>query len=191
MPDIIKLGFRLFVITVVATLCLAVTNVLTEQPILDQIEATNQKAQREVLANVDDFQQIYSLDYSDPGSKSEYPRVLEVYQGLSGGEIRGYTLKVANMAYGGQMIVLVGIGPDSKIEGIRILQHSETPGLGANAQNDNFYKQYIGKAATVNINSNDISAISGATVTSNSVTDSVDAAIDFYKGKLINGGDEQ
>ena len=71
MSDIIKLGFRLFVITVVATLCLAVTNVLTEQPILDQIEATNQKAQREVLANVDDFQQIYSLDYSDPGSKSE------------------------------------------------------------------------------------------------------------------------
>ncbi|HZK35318.1 MAG TPA: FMN-binding protein [Bacillota bacterium] len=192
MPDIFKLGFKLFVITVVAAFALSITNMFTEQPILDQIKAANEIAQKDVLANAEHFDSIYSYDDDISTNESEeYPMVLEVHKAYNESRISGYTLKIANMAYGGELILIVGINVDGTVEGIRIMQHKETPGLGANAQKPKFYDQYVDKTAQTHIDSDEVSVISGATITTNAVTASVNAAIDYYNSELVAGGGNQ
>ena len=69
---------------------------------------------------------------------------------------------------------------------IDILEHSETPGLGANSTKDEFKKRFKGKQAGIEVvknspKDNDIQAISGATITSKAVTRAVNAAIEQMK----------
>ena len=72
---------------------------------------------------------------------------------------------------------MVGISKDGKITGVEIGNHSETPGLGSKATEPMFKNQYVDK-------DNEISAMSGATITSNGVTSGVNAAMKIYNEKL-------
>ena len=79
---------------------------------------------------------------------------------------------------------MVGILPDGSIAGIQILSCSnETPGLGANATNEEFYGQYAGKpgdgSLKVSKDGGEIQAMTGATITSRAVTNGVDAAANY------------
>lgn len=61
---------------------------------------------------------------------------------------------------------------------------SETPGLGAKAQNTDFITQYNGLGGKISVVKNqtpsgdEIQAISGATITSKAVTKAVNAALE-------------
>jgi electron transport complex protein RnfG len=81
----------------------------------------------------------------------------------------------------------VGVGADGKISGVKILEHSDTPGLGANADSKNyyvdrangihFYDQFAGKSASDPFEpKQDVIAITAATITSRAVAASVKAA---------------
>jgi Na+-translocating ferredoxin:NAD+ oxidoreductase RnfG subunit len=75
--------------------------------------------------------------------------------------------------------MVVGIDPDDfKIRGIEILEQQETPGLGARIEEDQFREQFKGKIINETIiiqikgaatGPNDVSAITGATITSKTV----------------------
>src|SRR3712207_9303570 len=54
--------------------------------------------------------------------------------------------KVGTKGYGGEVLMMVGIGKDGKIGGIKILAHNETPGLGAKAPEKEFSGQYNKKS---------------------------------------------
>ncbi|QEZ70874.1 FMN-binding protein (plasmid) [Paraclostridium bifermentans] len=118
----------------------------------------------------------------------------EVYQGTKGGEVVGYTIKTTPKGYGGKVEVMVGISNDGKISGVKIGNHSETPGLGSKSADPSFKDQYNGKSTKTPLNivkgnasnENDIVAISGATITSKAVTAGVNAAMDVYEQKLIS-----
>ena len=87
---------------------------------------------------------------------------------------------------------MVGISKDGKITGVEIGNHSETPGLGSKATEPMFKNQYVDKDVLNSLlvvkgstnNDNEISAISGATITSNGVTNGVNAAMKIYNEKL-------
>ena len=88
----------------------------------------------------------------------------------------------------------MGIDVSGTVTGIQILEHSETPGLGANASNPSFTDQFIGKTETLTVvkgeaSANTISAISGATITSRSVTESVNTALTYFQEILKGGAD--
>ena len=111
---------------------------------------------------------------------------------MKGTEIAGYAIKVAPKGYGGPVEIMVGISTDGKVTGIKILSHTETPGLGANAPQPKFSDQYKDKPTkdklevvkTVPSKENQIQAITGATITSKAVTLGVNDAIDFYNSSL-------
>ena len=82
----------------------------------------------------------------------------------------------------------MGIDGDGAVTGIAFLSLSETPGLGMNATQDSFKGQFAGKNVdklTVTKSAtgadDEIVAMSGATVTSEAVTNAVNAAIYFAK----------
>jgi electron transport complex protein RnfG len=184
MSNTLKMGLKLLLITALATFALALTNIITKEPIQAQRDSANNIARMEVLGAAEEFSPIEV-------SAVDYPKVLEVYEGLKDGETVGYTLKVVNTGYGDNIVVIVGIQTDGVLGGIRIVQHAETPGLGAKAAEPEFYEQYRGKSAQGQLTDDEISAVTGATVTSSAVTGAVNTAIDYFQTELVSGGDSQ
>ena len=73
----------------------------------------------------------------------------------------------------------VSIYTDGACSGISIVSSGETSGLGANASKDYFRAQFVGKSGTVQVakDGGEIDAITGATITSRGVTESVNSAL--------------
>ena len=189
MKDILKLGVTLFAICAVAALVLGVTNNITA-PVIEErnIQASNE-ARKIVLSEADEFKEL-------DGMNSDI--VLEVYEGIKDGQVIGYTIKTSSKGYGGAIELMVGISKDGKITGVEIGNHSETPGLGSKATEPMFKNQYVNKDVLNSLlvvkgstnNDNEISAISGATITSNGVTNGVNAAMKIYNEKLSGNDNE-
>ena len=188
MKDILKLGTTLFAICAVASLVLGITNNVTE-PVIEErnIQASNE-SRKIVLPQADEFKVL-------EGMNSDI--VVEVYEGLKNKEVIGYTIKTSSKGYGGAIESMIGISKEGKITGVEIGNHSETPGLGSKATEPAFKGQYLDKDVLKPLsvvkgsanNDNEISAISGATITSNGVTSGVNAAMKIYNEKLSGNKD--
>lgn len=87
---------------------------------------------------------------------------------------QGTAVKTSNNGFGGPIEVLVGFADDGSIKGYKILSHSETPGLGAKAEEwfqDGNKGNIIGIIPTevnftVSKDGGDIDAITASTITS-------------------------
>ena len=90
----------------------------------------------------------------------------------------GYVVQVAPSGFGGVLDVMVGVNADGTCSGVSIISHSETSGLGANATKEDFRNQFVGKSnVAVTKDGGEIAALTGATITSRTVCDGVNAAI--------------
>jgi len=90
--------------------------------------------------------------------------------------------------FGGDLKVLVGFDPDGKILGYTLLEHAETPGLGAKA--DKWFQKgekgdIIGKdpkePLTVSKDGGQVDAITASTITSRAFLLAVNNAYNAYK----------
>ena len=96
----------------------------------------------------------------------------------------GYAILVAPAGFGGEITMMVGIDNDGKVLAIQIIDHSETPSLGAvaaatSSAGQNFRDQFVGMSGSVSVTKDGgtIDAITGATVTSRAVCAGVNAAL--------------
>ncbi|MDR0668790.1 MAG: RnfABCDGE type electron transport complex subunit G [Treponema sp.] len=171
-PGAVKLGLTLAVFAVAACVMLAFVYAGTE----DIIEANQQKdteeALKELFPGAGSPREITGIQSPDPAVTIE--RQYEVPQG---GEIAGVALQVSRSSYGGPIKLLVGVSADSTITGVKILEHKDTPGLGANAASPSYTGQFTGKrvADPFKVKA-DVEAITAATITSRAVADAVRAA---------------
>lgn len=188
MKENLKLGFILFVVTAIAGLFLGGAYVITKEPIEKQALVEKNQAMQEILPSAETFKP----------SNVKIPEgtiIKEVNEGLKGNETVGYAIKVMPKGFGGFIEMMVGISSDGKIGGIKILSHSETPGLGANAPKEPFSGQFRDKGTESQLEvvktgasgDNQIQAITGATITSKAVTNGVNQAIDFFTSNLKGG----
>ncbi len=184
MSDNLLTGLKLLLITAIATFALALTQMITEEPIKIQAQKASDEARALVLKNVQEF---VSLEVPE----DSYPGILEAHEGRLGNDVIGYTFKTTSRGYGGNIVIIVGIDDSGRLSGVRIAEQTETPGLGAKVADPRFYEQYNGKSAEKPIDENALSAVSGATVSSNAVTDAVNIAIDYYQAELSTGGGNQ
>ncbi len=173
--SIIKTGAILLVIGFVCTLLLSLCNNMTKDRIASLAANAEQQAMASTLPMADKF---VKLQYDSDGV------VTAVYEGKNAEkEVVGYCVKAEPVGYGGAISMIVGIDADGKVTGVDIVSMSETPGLGAKANEPQFTNGFIGKGAGVKVRKSgapaddEISAISGATVTSKAVTSGVNAAI--------------
>ncbi|WP_343101014.1 RnfABCDGE type electron transport complex subunit G [Romboutsia sp. MSSM.1001216sp_RTP31141st1_G3_RTP31141_220114] len=190
MKNILRLGAILFTICAVAALALGFINQITAPIIEDRNIQANNELRQLVLEDATEFKQldkkvIENIDGLEEGIVSE------VYEGISGSDAVGYTIKTLPSGYGGVMEVIVGISKDGKITGVNIGNMAETPGLGTKANEPNFKGQFSEKEAKElsvvkgsATSDNQIAAISGATITSEAVTRGVNAAIKVFNESL-------
>lgn len=175
--NILVPALTLFVICLVVTALLAGTNLLTKDKIADQARITAENSRKIVLSAADSFE-----------STDDY------YTGTSNGDVVGYVFETQAKGYGGTVKVMTGIDKDGNITGVVILEHSETPGLGANAVNESFRDQYVQAVPEDGIQlvknkvagDGEVEALTGATITSRAVTTAVNAAIEQFQS--VKGG---
>ncbi len=92
--------------------------------------------------------------------------------------------------YSGLVKAMIGIDGKGEIVGMRIIQQTETPGLGNKIVEDKFLDQFKGKSAKSNwkVRKDDpagvIDGLSGATISSRTVTTLCAAALRFYEETL-------
>lgn len=186
MNQLFRFGLILGIICLVATMVLAVTYEVTKPKIEAQLKKEEDAALREILPQADVFtpKTIGGTDY---------------FEARRGGALAGYCLKVTGAGYGGYIRMIAGIDPSGTITGIRVLEHQETPGLGARiaevksgAKEPWFLAQFRGRdARTVEVPGT-IDAITGATISSKAVTDAVrSAAAQFLQDLRSREGEKK
>lgn len=95
-------------------------------------------------------------------------------------EGKGYVYKIVSNGYGGEITYLVGFNEEAVIQGIAIINHSETPGFGDVIETDGYANMLIGESATGPL---DVS--SGATVSSNAINSGIVIAAQHLSGGEI------
>ena len=83
----------------------------------------------------------------------------------------------AEIFYGGEINMTVGIDTGNSVKGLEIVSHSETAGLGARIDEPAFRQGFNGITEEAVIGGN-VDAISGATISSKAVAAGVNAALD-------------
>ncbi len=117
----------------------------------------------------------------------------EWYEVYKGDELMGYIVPSDTKGYGGTIELLVAVDPEGKVLTYKILTSKETPGLGDNASKKEFTSQFTGKTTEHLIVTKDpsdteeIQAMSGATITSKAVTLGVKAAVEEVQTYLKGG----
>ncbi len=195
MKEMLKNTGILLAITVIAGFVLGAVYQITKEPIALANEAAAMAAYKEVFANAADFSELeVNADALAQGgiAGSDVDNVFEALG--SDGTLLGYVLVITNHeGYGGDIRFSMGISNDGTTNGISILSIAETPGLGMEAESV-LKPQYAGKnvaqfSVTKTGASGDeqIDAISGATITSNAVTNGVNAGL-YYFQNVLGGG---
>ena len=103
----------------------------------------------------------------------------------------GVAVESTTMGFGGELKVLVGFDTDGNITGYTILQHAETPGLGAKAdkwfqegqKGDIIGKSPAQKPLVVKKDGGEVDAITASTITTRAFLKAVNQAYDAYANK--------
>lgn len=178
----IKLGLILACFATAACVMLAFVYSATAKIIAQRQQADLEDSLKDLFPGADTFREVSDIKSSDPSVSIETQ-----YEALRGSERTGAALRVSRASYGGPIKVLVGVGVDGKITGVKILEHSDTPGLGANAESPfyfvdrdrgiTFYGQFTGKPVKDPFEvKGDLAAITASTITSSAVSAAVKAA---------------
>ena len=187
----------LFAITLVSGLLLGGVYEMTKEPIMKAQLAASLEKYKLAYPDAADFKFDQAIQDQVAVSKetlaAEKPEFggVEVDNALNAvdasGNVIGYIVTASsNDSYGGAGKVSVGITNEGMITGMEILENNDTPGLGMKAVEPEFKDQYKGKTVDEfsvtkggSASDSEIDAISGATITSNAVTNAVNAALYF------------
>ena len=186
---IIKLAVTLLVICLVVSVMLGFVNSITA----DKIAALQEQATQQSLQAVFPDAEFDKLDVTDAQAAEAaayQSELMAIYQTKDGS---GYAIEVGPSGFSGTIDMIVGINADGSIAGISVVSNTETAGIGTKVCADKPNKagvgvlsQFIGMTATkdnpftVNTGSNEVDAISGATVTTKAITRGVNAASLVY-----------
>lgn len=201
---IIKDALALTLITLVAGVTLGGVYEITKDPIAKQEAQAKAEAYEQVFTDAAAFEAVEMDDTLTKTIRDQLDQ--EGYKAQSieevmraedqSGETLGYAFTVVTSeGYGADIQFSMGVQNDGTLNGISILSIGETAGLGMNADTPAFKDQFVGKQVeklqyTKNgaTQDDEINAISGATVTTNAMTNGVNAGLCAFR--VMEGGDQ-
>ncbi len=172
---------------------LAYVNHLTEGPINDQKAKALADGIKSVMC-VSDIKvaKTDTVRQNDAKGK-ELTYIIYQTQDAQGKDL-GAAVESTTGGFGGDLKVLVGFDPEGKVLGYTLLEHAETPGLGAKA--DKWFQKgekgdIIGKdpkePLTVSKDGGQVDAITASTITSRAFLLAVNNAYTAYKATPVDG----
>ncbi|MCI8622347.1 MAG: FMN-binding protein [Provencibacterium sp.] len=161
---------------VLAVICLVVSAALSgtygmTNPI---IEENKRIAEQEALAEV-----LPAGDTFETASGALPDGVSALYTAQNGA---GCVVQVSPAGYGGPISMMVGLDAQGAISGVKVLENTETQGIGSKVMDASYTEQYVGKASA-----DEVDAIGGATISStglkNGIRTAMEAAAAVGKGE--------
>jgi electron transport complex protein RnfG len=135
-----------------------------------------------------------SVAVQKKGRASSY----SLYRVAQSGRVAGWVIKAVGQGYADKLELLIGVDADLKnITGLFVLEQKETPGLGNKIVLPQWRNQFAGRSTDTPLQvikgqgrgPSTIDAITGATISSRSVTAIVNTTIDNLKGRLDSTGE--
>jgi len=153
---------------------LAVTNSFTAPVITTAATERAALARLEIIPDAAGF---------EPLSRDGLPATVgEAYRATNG---VGYVFLVTVSGYGGDIEIICGVAEDGRIISTRVLRHNETKGIGAKvAEEQAFGNQFAGMSGDMQ----DVSAISGATISSKAYVEAIRDALTAFEIARGAGG---
>jgi electron transport complex protein RnfG len=148
-------------------------NSVTKQKILVQALAEENSSLKEVVPLAANFEPVMSAD------EVSYYKATD-----KDNKFIGVAFKASGKGYSSLIETMVGMSMTGEIIAIKVLSQSETPGLGAKVAENQFCDQFSGKNA---LGLNGVEAITGATISSKAVINSINSKAEEVL-KLIKNG---
>lgn len=203
--NIVKDAAILLIITLFSGMILGLVYQITKEPIALAEERAAKEAYSEVFPSASEYEP--QQDFSSEALSEDAGWLEAGFDGVSienvlsardgGGTLLGYVLTVtSHEGYGGDITFTMGIANDGTLNGISILNISETAGLGMKAE-EVLKPQFAGKNVPVftytktgAVSDDQIDAISGATITTKAMTKAVNGGLYFFQTQLGGDGNE-
>lgn len=189
----------LFAITLLSGLILGLVYEVTKEPRRLQQERAIEEACNAVFPQGEKLtfeilQAVPSVMLQEELARN-HVEIGTIYSASDAAGFYGYVVEaVSTKGYGGDIVLYVGVGADGTVNGVSILEINETAGLGMEAPNvlvpqfegrkvDSFV--YTKTGATPG--TNEVDAISSATITTDAVTNAVNGGLKTAL-ELLGGG---
>ena len=181
----LNMVMALLVVTLVASASLGFIYELTREPIEAARAAKKNDAIRAVVPDFD----------NDPTGEEYRIEItggeLVFYPAKKDGELVGTAIETfTHRGFSGTIRLMVGLLPDGTINGIEVLEHKETPGLGDKMESDKsgFSTQFEGKnpetfRLRVRQDGGDVDGITATTISSRAYCEAVKLAYNLYMDK--------
>ena len=184
--DIFRITLNLVVIYIIGGLILAVVYAKTSPIMYKNAVHEKETALKKLMPDADKIEKLG--DWSIHDKHSEY------FIAKKDNAPIGYIIQSYGKGYSSYINTLIAVDKDFKVQRINILGHAETPGLGDEIETEGFKNQFIGKdmeelKVVKTETTENIQAISGATISSRAVTeDAVRNGVDFLIKTLKDKG---
>lgn len=185
MRELLKLTIVLTIICSVAATALALAYNLTKEPIAHQKRLKKLNAIKAVQPDYDNEPDRDFVDLPLAKNKKGKDELTRFYLTKKGGGFTGAVFIVSAPGYGGAIDIMLGVTPHGNITGVQILNHSETPGLGAKITEDAFCRQFKCKNLN-NMNwalkkdGGEIDQITGATISPRATVKAIHQGLLFF-----------
>lgn len=182
--SIIKPVVVLLAICIIIPFALAGTNAITQKRIAELAIKQRDAAMSTLFAD---------CEFTETEIKGN-----EYFTAKDDDALVGYIVTNVAKGYGGDVSVMTAINTDGTVKAVKILDVSnETPGLGQNVTKESFYSQFTGMMGEVSIKKNgadnaknEVSPVTGATISSTAVKNAVNDALEVYSEILTVGKTE-
>ena len=180
----VKPAIALFLFTAVAAVIVGFMHTITAEPIERQIFEREQAAINEIIPNsLPHESEEFELPDSTVWRWDSRVNELE--------ELLGYVFFAQSRGYDGLVHLLVGFDVNGDILGVRVISHTETPGLGTVIAGEAFINQFYRLRGPVESVRNpqrphQIDVETGATLSVNAVLRAVNDAWEIFEGLHAN-----
>lgn len=175
--DIFKITLNLVVIYLIGGLILALVYAKTSPVMYKNTVLEKERALKKLMPDAEKIEKT--------GDWTIHEKHAEYFTAQKGDRVIGYIIQSFGKGYSSYINTLIAVDTDFKVQRISILGHAETPGLGDEIETEGFRKQFEGKdpdhlRVFKTETTENIQAISGATISSRAVTeDAVKSGVDF------------
>lgn len=175
----IKLALILFIFCAVASGILAYVNTLTASVIAER------KTQEEISTREELIPGAVFTEAKTADGTSYF-----VANNPETKEVLGYSFISEEIGYSSTLRTMVGVDKDFNVLAIRVIDQAETPGLGANCVLESFTDQFTGMNKDnlkVDKDGGAVKSLSGATITSRAIANSIRNSILTVQSELATG----
>jgi electron transport complex protein RnfG len=197
-----KLGYQgLLVATagLVTSGALALASKVTGPEIEAAAARDLQQSLSQVLTSEHDNDLIQnSVRMAGPGGQE-----ITVYKARQKGRVEAVVFQVTGTGYAGPIVCVMGVGRDGQVQGVRVIKHAETPGLGDKIEpaKDDWIHAFEGRFLgdpppekfAVKKDGGVFDQFAGATITPRGVVKAVKGGLEFFgreKAALLDEADE-